>query len=228
MISSRTHLPFAPSLVYTKQRNQIDSSTETNLTRERERERMVALPSLRPCALLSFLLGIFLFSLAISPSNAATEIVQKVCNQTTYYRYCVAALYSDPRTPNADAYFLAYISFGVAYLNASNSHGYFSQVVTNTRPHHHKLAKSLINCRDGYKGAVSALGTAYNDLNSESFAKLGRLSMVAGRAAAECRRALSAVMTPASSAPALAARNRDMDRLSEICSVVSKLLGASK
>lgn len=193
----------------------------------------VPLPSLRRSrALSSFLLLLLIFflifSLTVSPSNAATEIVQKVCNQTSYYRYCVAALYSDPRTPNADSYFLAYISFGVAYLNASNTHGYFSHAVNSTRPHHHKLVSSLTTCRDGYRGAVSALETAYEDLNTKSFAGLGRLSRVAGRAAVECDRALSEAVTPESVPPTIPVRNRDMRRLSEICGVVSKLFGSSK
>ncbi|OWM85674.1 cell wall / vacuolar inhibitor of fructosidase 2-like [Punica granatum] len=192
---------------------------------------MVALQSFRPHSFLfSILIIVFFFSFTISISSAATETVQKVCNQTSYYRYCVATLYSDPRTPNADPYFLAYISFGLAYLNASNSHDFFSHAVNNTRPHHHKLVQSLTICQDGYKRVVSALETAYEDLNTESFAKLGRLSRVAGRAADKCNRAFSGVVKApvGSAAPAVAVRNRDMKRLSEICSVVSKLLGASK
>ncbi|THG08654.1 hypothetical protein TEA_015524 [Camellia sinensis var. sinensis] len=74
--------------------------------------------------------GVFLsrFSLLGQPS----ELVSSICKNTTNYRFCVESLYSDPRTPTADSYVLAYVSFDLAYLNASHTEDYIDMLFNNT------------------------------------------------------------------------------------------------
>ncbi|XP_030476867.1 cell wall / vacuolar inhibitor of fructosidase 2-like [Syzygium oleosum] len=180
---------------------------------------MASLPSPRP-ALLCFFVAVI--ALSVGPSSAAaTEIVKRVCEKTSDYRYCVAALYSDPRTPNADAYFLAYISFGLAYLNATHTRDHISRLLRSPdlAPRSPRLTTSLQSCRRGYAAAVTELASAYNDLNSETFAGLAGYAGGGARAAGDCDRAFAG----SAYAPLVAGRNRDLKRLCEICTVVSEL-----
>ncbi|KAI3440254.1 PMEI domain-containing protein [Psidium guajava] len=159
--------------------------------------------------------------LSVDPSSAATEIVKRVCEKTSDYRYCVAALYSDPRTPNADPYFLAYISFGLAYLNATHTRDHISRLLRSPGLAHRSpaLTSSLQSCRRDYAAAVAKFESAYNDLNSETFSALAGYAGGGARAAGDCDRAFGR----SAYAPLMAARNRDLKRLCEICTVVSKL-----
>ncbi|XP_030550639.1 cell wall / vacuolar inhibitor of fructosidase 2-like [Rhodamnia argentea] len=167
------------------------------------------------------LLCFVFIALSVDPSSAATEMVKRVCDKTSDYRYCVAALYSDPRTPNADAYFLAYISFGLAYLNATHTRDHISGLLrspglTDRSP---GLTSSLQSCSRHYAAAIAKFESAYNDLNSETFSDLAGYSGGGANAAEDCDRAFGG----SAYAPLMAGRNRDLKRLSEICTVVSKL-----
>ncbi|WRX14400.1 Pectinesterase inhibitor domain - like 10 [Theobroma cacao] len=76
----------------------------------------------------------------LSPSFAATsssptKLVDKVCNQTSNYTFCVEALDSDPRTPAADAYQLAYLNatatqYRIAELLNDNNTSIFANMIT--------------------------------------------------------------------------------------------------
>ncbi|KAI4343188.1 hypothetical protein MLD38_027720 [Melastoma candidum] len=173
------------------------------------------------CCSLSLLLLLLLpISSLMTDGPPSVEIVRGVCNQTAYYTYCINALYSDPRTPNADHYFLAYISFGLVFANASNSLDHVSLLLKS--PKDPNLTRGLQVCQGWYRRSVTAMLSAKSDLDSHSFSKLASYAGQAVRAADECEAAVGAT----SSLPALGLniRNRDIKRLSYICTIVSRLL----
>ncbi|EEF44565.1 C, putative [Ricinus communis] len=121
----------------------------------------------------------FIFILLLSTSSfttgsdpAANALVDKVCNQTSNYTFCVGSLYSDPRTPDADRYTLAYISVGLAYGKATATRDNVAELLKNIDPGHPDYRHSLQRCAGNYDKAVSLLVVAQNDLNSESFSEL--------------------------------------------------------
>lgn len=145
-----------------------------------------------------------------------TGLATEVCKKTSNYTFCIESLSTDPRTPSADRYTLAYITFGLAYVNASSTHDYIAELLKKEAEHGHK--QRLRRCQQDYDKAVSSLATAYNDLNSESFAELADLAGDAARSARDCHAAFNG----AHSHP-LKTRNKDLKGLCEICVVVSKL-----
>ncbi|OVA19705.1 Pectinesterase inhibitor domain [Macleaya cordata] len=132
---------------------------------------------------------------AAAPNTAIvgrpTKLVNSICNQTTNYKFCVDALYTDPRAPNADQIVLAYISFGLAYTNATNTQAYIKDLV------------------------VSALEEAYNNLNSETYFDLGKLAGDAAHAAVDCQHTFKPRHSP------LTRRNKDVRQLCAISAVIS-------
>lgn len=147
-----------------------------------------------------------------------TKLVDAVCRKTySSYSFCVESLYSDPRTPSADSYVFAYISFGLAalaYLNASTTQQHVAHLLNKSAGGH---SQQLHTCYHDYNKAVSALQLAYNDLNSETFFELADLAAVASLAAHDCQAAFNATFSP------LTNMNRDLKGLCKICVVVSKL-----
>lgn len=93
-----------------------------------------------------YLFQCFLLFVAIPSPCAATKplkptkLVDAVCRKTnSSYSFCVESLYSDPRTPTADSYVLAYISFGLAYLNASATQHHVARLLNNKTQGGHQL-----------------------------------------------------------------------------------------
>ncbi|OMO72639.1 Pectinesterase inhibitor [Corchorus olitorius] len=158
------------------------------------------------------------FQSSAAISNVPTKLVNEICNQTSNYSFCVESLYSDPRTPDADAYELAYVSFGLAYLNATATQDSIAKLLKNTTASAASL-KRLKICKRDYHKAVSALEQAFNDLNSETYFQLAKL---AGRAAAAADNCQSAFEGTHNYSP-LATMNACLKALSGICIVVSKL-----
>lgn len=170
---------------------------------------------------------LFIISMAhpssASPTTTTTDdkpktgLATEVCKKTSNYTFCMESLSADPRTPSADRYTLAYITFGLAYVNASSTHDYIAELLKKEEAEHgHK--HRLRRCQRDYDKAVSALATAYNDLNSESFAELADLAGDAARSAKDCHAAFNGTHSHP-----LKTRNKDLKGLCEICVVVSKL-----
>ncbi|KAL5579700.1 hypothetical protein UlMin_012142 [Ulmus minor] len=161
---------------------------------------------------------IILFIVTVNPSISTTtppsELVNNVCKKTSNYSFCVLSLSADPRTPSADSYGLSFISFGMAYLNASNTQDFIGELMKNAK--RDELVR-LRRCHGDYEKGVSALEVAYNDLNSESFYELANLAGVAAHSAKDCQSAFMKIPSP------LISRNRDLKALCEICVAVSKL-----
>ncbi|KAK4851418.1 hypothetical protein QYF36_014955 [Acer negundo] len=113
-----------------------------------------------------------------------TQLVDRVCNKTNNYSFCVEALYTDPRTPDADTYTLADISFRLAYKTATNTRRQITQLLKNstTTDDHDGLGRCLKN----YNKAIEALGSGLNDLNSETFFTLPRYANTTSQSAEDC------------------------------------------
>jgi pectinesterase inhibitor-like protein len=166
-------------------------------------------------------LSVFLaFSTFIYPSQAATtELVKHICNQTSNYTFCVDSLYSDPRTPAAEAYVLAYVSFRLAYLNATATQDRIAVLLKHAAS---GQSQHLHRCNHDYKKATSALEQAYIDLDSETFFELADLAGAAAHAADDCQATFMGT-----DYTSLATMNKNLKGLSEICVVVSKLFTES-
>ncbi|XP_075664056.1 pectinesterase inhibitor 2-like [Castanea sativa] len=173
-----------------------------------------------PCLCLSLLFAISIF---IQPSYAAaaatttiqpSNLVKKVCSQTSNYDFCVETLYADPRTPEADRYVLAYVIFGSAYQSATTTHDQITSLLKNATASQRPRLK---RCDRDYTKAVSKLLEAHDDLDSETFESLAKLSRIASSAADDCETSFKGTRSP------LTTNNKGLKGLCEICVVVSKL-----
>ncbi|KAG5561018.1 hypothetical protein RHGRI_004143 [Rhododendron griersonianum] len=125
------------------------------------------LPSPRLC---NFFLLLFFcccfFTLLINPTSShptqpTSELVESVCKNTTIYAFCVDALYSDPRTPTIhDPYNLAYISFTLASLNASDARLYMQTLLKSSSSSRLEYSKLLRRCVQLYGEAEVTLRTS--------------------------------------------------------------------
>ncbi|KAI9185624.1 hypothetical protein LWI28_008929 [Acer negundo] len=110
-----------------------------------------------------------------------TQLVDRVCNKTSNYSFCVEALYTDSRTPDADTYTLAYISFGLAYNTATNTRSQITDLLKNNA-----TSDDLKRCLKDYNTAIEALGSGLNDLNSETFFTLPGYANTTSLSAEDC------------------------------------------
>lgn len=171
-----------------------------------------------------------------TPVENPTQLVDHVCKNTTDYKFCVQAIYSDPRAPTADRYVLAYISFDLAYLNATHTSDYITLFLKNITARgrsssQQSLVRGLNVCQSYYQKAVRSLAEAINDLDSETFYELGRLACAADQAAGDCQATFSEGGGGDSlyyySIFSLSLMNHNMRALAKICIVVSKLFTVS-
>ncbi|KAF5751662.1 cell wall / vacuolar inhibitor of fructosidase 2-like [Tripterygium wilfordii] len=174
------------------------------------------------------LVSIFLvFLITITPSSVATrdvtELVHSVCNQTSNYTFCVESLYKDTRTPHADRYELAYVSFGFAYTNAMDTKDRITGLLRNESTSHEYGLDRLQRCDEDYDKAGPAIEIAFNDLNSETFFTLAGLAGIASDAAADCQ-----VAFEGSGSSPLDSQNKNLKGLCEICVVISKLFTGAR
>ncbi|XP_058202715.1 cell wall / vacuolar inhibitor of fructosidase 2-like [Rhododendron vialii] len=163
------------------------------------------------------------FTLLINPTSShptqpTSELVESVCKNTTIYEFCVDALYSNPRTPTIhDPYSLAYISFTLAVVNASDAR-LNMQILLKSSRSRSEYSKLLRRCVQLYGEAEVTLGQAFNDMNSEDY-NLASYAADSARNARDCQAALGGRVTDSR----LSRMNRDFLRLAQICVVVSNL-----
>lgn len=172
-----------------------------------------------PLRLHNLLLLLLLFCSYFSSSHSKnpTELVKKICKNTTTYGFCVNSLYSDPRTPTADAYVLAFISFDLAYANATRTNAHVQALLSREKnPDFRRLLKS---CEKLYGEAVSALALALNDLDSETYSELASYAGDSAREAGECQKGFRGTRFRSP----FTQMNRDLRGLAGICIVVSNL-----
>ncbi|KAF5194171.1 Cell wall / vacuolar inhibitor of fructosidase [Thalictrum thalictroides] len=168
------------------------------------------------------LLLFFLFFTSSSEVTKPTKLVDSICKKTWNYTFCVNTLYSDARVgnPDADSYLLAYVSFGLAYTNATTTSSQIPVLLKNANTKKDvSLQHALRQCKLYYKKAVSAIEEAYNDLNSETYSYLISLTKVASDSASNCESSFNGTVKPYP----LTERNNGLKGLCEICVVVSKL-----
>lgn len=162
-----------------------------------------------------FLSNLSLFLIFLSISQAVThhpdtsELVVKVCRQTSNYTSCVETLYSDSRTPEADRFTLADIAFRLADGKAHQGQDFITEMLKNPG----RDRDALLTCQADYKIAIKAMISALNDLNSETFVSLPPLAKKTGKAAAHCK----------SYYPPLTSNAQELIHLCEICTVIAKL-----
>ncbi|XP_027338242.1 cell wall / vacuolar inhibitor of fructosidase 2-like [Abrus precatorius] len=168
-----------------------------------------------------FVLLVILF---IHPSyasnNNVTKLVDEVCGKTSNYTFCIESLYSDPNASESDSYGLAYVAFRLAYLNATNTRDYIRKLLNKATSSQYRM--HLQRCAFDYEKAISAIETAYNDLNSETFFELADLAGVASHGAEDCQ----ATFRGTHHCP-LCFMNNALEGLCQICVVISKLFTGS-
>ncbi|KAJ8759652.1 hypothetical protein K2173_009732 [Erythroxylum novogranatense] len=160
-----------------------------------------------------------LFTVSIATAEPGNKLVEEICNRTSDYSFCVNALYSDSRTPEADLYILAFISVGLADISGTVTRDYINTLLKNSSSHGDEYYQRLLTCSDDYNKAVLAIETAYSDLNFESFYGFPYLAGKASAAVEDCEAGFHGILSPP-----LGDRNHDLKVLCEIFSVVGKLL----
>ncbi|PIA58006.1 hypothetical protein AQUCO_00500144v1 [Aquilegia coerulea] len=176
-------------------------------------------------SLLSPSILVLFFIFLTSSSSEVTKpikLVDNICKKTSNYTFCVDTLYSDSRvgSPDTDSYLLGYVSFGLAYINATTTSSQIPVLLKNANTQKNaSLQHALQQCHRYYKKAVSAIEEAYNDLNSDTYSNLISLAKVASDSASDCEGSFNGTVKPYP----LTERNNGLRRLCEICVVVSKL-----
>lgn len=146
--------------------------------------------------------------------TADSGLVDMVCKQTSDYKFCRDALYSDPRTPDADEITLTYVAFGLAYRKASSTQDQITSLLSkSTGPLHQQLKQ----CHGDYAMAIAKIQEALTDLDSETYDGLADLATKASNQAEDCESAFKGTNSP------LTSNNKDLKGLSEICAAVAHL-----
>ncbi|KAK2984263.1 hypothetical protein RJ640_010222 [Escallonia rubra] len=170
-----------------------------------------------------------------SLTSTGLKLIRDVCKNTSNYQFCMDALSSDPRAPTADSYVLAYISFDLAYLNATHTNHAIAVLLSNltsggggacrNSTECALLRRGLQRCHGYYVEAIRVLGEALGDLDSETYFELGGLAADAGGAARACEATLTRL--GGHNRSPLYLMNQRLRGLSNICVVVSKLFRVS-
>ncbi|ESQ31418.1 hypothetical protein EUTSA_v10005004mg [Eutrema salsugineum] len=113
------------------------------------------------------ILFVILTSTLISVKSNTTTI-ESTCKTTNYYRLCVSALKSDPRSPTADTKGLAAIMVGVGMTNATATATYLAGNIT-AAANNTVLKKVLKDCSDKYALAADSLRLTIQDLDDEAY-----------------------------------------------------------
>lgn len=172
-----------------------------------------------PSALLLSVLVVM--SISVHPSCAVTELVDKVCKQTSNYTFCRDVLNADPRTrnPESDLVILAYAAFKSAYDTAINTRDYIGSLLNSTDGPI-LLQKSLRRCQADYKRAAEKLLEGYDCLDSETYDIIDELADEAARKVNDCQTGLDGTAPP----PALTEKNRVQKDLCQIGAVIGRLI----
>ncbi|PIM98839.1 hypothetical protein CDL12_28677 [Handroanthus impetiginosus] len=89
---------------------------------------------------------------------AKTELATQVCRNTTDFVFCRNAIYSDRRAPDADRVVLAYIAFGLAYSNASDTRNYIASRIKSGGGNSGELSR-LKNCKIAWSIIIRRFGS---------------------------------------------------------------------
>ncbi|XP_010911744.1 pectinesterase inhibitor 28 [Elaeis guineensis] len=121
-----------------------------------------------PPYLLLLLLSLLPLSISTQhPTTNSPNLIQRTCNTTTYYDFCVASLQSDPESPKADVRGLSAIAVRLAISNATNTSSFAASLAHSaTDP---SLRAILGACTDKYINARRALRWSLDALSTESY-----------------------------------------------------------
>ncbi|OVA11236.1 Pectinesterase inhibitor domain [Macleaya cordata] len=117
--------------------------------------------------LLVFLLSLF-FPCHHQLVTGDTDLIQKTCKNTNYYKLCISSLKSNSSSLKADTRGLAVIMIGVGLVNATGTSTYLSsQLLSNTNDT--LMKKVLKECADKYLYANDALQASLQELATTSY-----------------------------------------------------------
>ncbi|VVB18022.1 unnamed protein product [Arabis nemorensis] len=154
-------------------------------------------------------------------AKSNTTTIETTCKNTKYYKFCVSALRSDPRSPSADTKGLAAIMIGVGMTNATATATYLAGNLTSTVKDTDTILKNVLkDCSDKYKLAADSLRLTIQDLEDEDFDYAYMHVLAAADYPSVCRNVFRRVKGLAYPAEI---RRREVS-LRRICGVVSGIL----
>ncbi|XP_051125532.1 uncharacterized protein LOC127247631 [Andrographis paniculata] len=133
----------------------------------------------------------------ISSAEEAKELASQVCRNTTDFSFCQDAIYADPRAPGANRVVLAYIAFGKAYANGTDTRAYIASRLTSGGANESEgVLTGMKNCLTKYDEAVQTLAQILGDLDSETYYELDKRSLEVGRFPAACEEGFKVGASP--------------------------------
>lgn len=177
--------------------------------------------------LLSLILSFSSLSL-ISTTSTPTKppsLVQKTCNATSYYDFCVSSLQSQPGSPKpVDVKGLSALAVTIAISNATNT-ATFAASLADAASAKSPLHSVLRSCAAKYHDARQALQWSLDALATDSY----DYAFVHVSAAAEypnvCRVLFRQAPTQLAYPPDMARREQDLEHLCTIALEIISLLG---
>ncbi|KAE8100392.1 hypothetical protein FH972_018298 [Carpinus fangiana] len=114
-------------------------------------------------AVMTVALSFLLLLHSLSPTTAATKLVEGVCKKTISYANCVEALDSDSRTPSAsNLKDLAKIALGLALSNATESKSFIDKLLKIKR------TAAVAKCSSWYKLVVASFRSALEEVEEDA------------------------------------------------------------
>ncbi|XP_072973628.1 pectinesterase inhibitor 28-like [Typha angustifolia] len=108
-----------------------------------------------------------LLTIFFPAQSSSTSLLQKTCNATTYYDFCLASLASKPESSKADVRGLSAIAVGIAVANATSTSSFTSSLANATADP--SLRAVLRTCAAKYANAREALRSSLDALAAESY-----------------------------------------------------------
>ncbi|KAL3645805.1 hypothetical protein CASFOL_010985 [Castilleja foliolosa] len=165
-----------------------------------------------------FTLCCFISLSAAARHNFKAQLATQICRNTTDFIFCRNTIYSDPRAPTADRIVLAYIAFGNAYLNSSNTQTQIQLKITDSKGVKSNVLDGLKSCTGHYSNAIGALSQALGNLDSDSYYDFDKLSIRAQSHVQNCESSFNGTTTSP-----MTKENGDLIKLTGICYAVAQL-----
>lgn len=115
------------------------------------------------------LLLLVILSSTLLSVKSNTTTIETTCKTTNYYRLCVSALKSDPRSLTADTKGLATVMVGLGMKSATATATYIAGNHTAAATNDTVLKKVLKDCSDKYALAADSLRLTVQDLDDEAY-----------------------------------------------------------
>ena len=114
-------------------------------------------------AVMALALSFLILFHSLSPTTAATKLVEGVCKKTISYANCVEALDSDSRIPSAsNLKDLAKIALGLALSNATESKSFIDKLLKIKR------TAAVAKCSSSYKLVVASFRSALEEVEEDA------------------------------------------------------------